>query len=261
MAKMTAQNILGDIHTYGGVGKALTEGMVLPVSSDDMREGERSFVYRFQRGPSVSLAPYKNIESAEFPEENRTFGARSLVPVAAEMPDLCSRERLLDYYWNTLMEYVGSISSAVESRRLIIVESAEQSPQFSPDFGTIRKWITFVIAGSYVGIEELAWMGQAKATFEFAPDVLLEIRKENLQNAINTAITIARETFKSLQGIEVGAAYDPEIPGRKTFRLMLTVSGNPIDVLCDERQFKKQLYPVLGETAREKITVTYNWVK
>jgi len=91
------------------------------------------------------------------------------------------------------------------------------------------------------------------------PDVLREIHKENLQDAVSRAFKISKEAFRNLHDINISTAYDPEIPGRKTFRMVLTVSGNPVDVLSDERKFKKQLYPILDAKARGKITLTYRW--
>jgi len=219
-------------------------------------------VCRPQRGLSGFRELYEDIGSVEFEDafSDKTLEGQSLDPVIAELYEQYTLERIFKALERIFKAYVSSNSSVTEDRILLVIDFPEQDKQFSPDFVEIQKWVNLIVTGSYPRIREDISQEQTEILLEYAlPDVLLEIQKENLQDAISSAITISREVFRNLHGINIGIAYDPEIPGRRTFRMVLTVSGNPVDVLDDERKFKKQLYSILDARGREKITITYRW--
>jgi len=219
-------------------------------------------VCRPQRGLSGFRELYEDIGSVEFEDafSDKTLEGQSLDPVIAELYEHYTLERIFKALERIFKAYVSSNSSVTEDRILLVIDFPEQDKQFSPDFVEIQKWVNLIVTGSYPRIREDISQEQTEILLEYAlPDVLLEIQKENLQDAISSAITISREVFRNLHGINIGIAYDPEIPGRRTFRMVLTVSGNPVDVLDDERKFKKQLYSILDARGREKITITYRW--
>jgi hypothetical protein len=89
--------------------------------------------------------------------------------------------------------------------------------------------------------------------------VFEQIKVWGIGNQVETALGIVREIFRSLRGHEVAISTDPEIPGRKRIRIILTVSGEPEQVLEDEIRFKKRLYSTLGVEECEPITITYKW--
>ncbi len=88
---------------------------------------------------------------------------------------------------------------------------------------------------------------------------LEQIKVWGIENQVETALGIVRETFRSLCGHEVAISTDPEIPGRKRVRIILTVSGEPEQVLEDEICFKKSLYSTLAVEECEPIAITYKW--
>jgi len=237
-------------------GRFFSGNVVSPIISHG-EEGWDRIVCLPQRGSSGFRELYEDIRSVEFEDDfsDKTLEGQSLDPVIAESSEQHILERIFK-------AYVSSNSSFTEDRVILVIDFPEQYRQFSPDFFEIKKWVTQVITGSYQRIRKDTSQERTEILLEYAlPDVLLEIQKENLQDEISSAITISREVFRNLHGINIGIAYDPEIPGRKTFRMVFTVSGNPLNVLADERKFKKQLYSILDARAREKITVTYNWKK
>lgn len=235
-------------------GRFFSGNVVSPIISHGEESWDR-IVCLPQRGLSGFRELYEDIGSFEFEEafSEKTLEGQLLDPVIAELYEQYTLERVFKAYFS-------SNSSVTEDRILLVIDFPEQDKQFSPDFVEIQKWVTHIISGSYSRIREDISQEQTEILLEYAlPDVLREIQKENLQDAISSAITISREVFRNLHGINIGIAYDPEIPGRKTFRMVLIVSGNPVDVLDDERKFKKQLYSILDARGREKITITYRW--
>lgn len=98
-----------------------------------------------------------------------------------------------------------------------------------------------------------------EALCDVEPGAALEIGQRGIAADIRTAVWLAEATFPRLNGIRLGVDQDPEIPERRTIRMTLRVSGEPDTVLKEERQFKKQLYKILDNTAREMLTLTYEW--
>ncbi len=235
-------------------GRFFPGNVVSPIISHG-DEGWNRIICRPQRGLSGFRELYEDIGSFEFEEafSEKTLEGQLLDPVIAELYEQYTLERIFK-------AYVSSNSSVTEDRILLVIDFPEQDKQFSPDFVEIQKWVTHIISGSYPRIREDISQKQTEILLQYAlPDVLREIQKENLQDAVSRAVKISKEVFRNLHDINISTAYDPEIPGRKTFRMVLTVSGNPVDVLGDERKFKKQLYPILDAKARGKITLTYRW--
>lgn len=235
-------------------GRFFSGNVVSPIISHGDK-GWNRIICRPQRGLSGFRELYEDFGSFEFEDafSDKTFEGQSLVPVISESYEQHISERIF-------IAYVSSNSSVTEDRIPLAIDFSEQDNRFFPDFAEIKKWTNFILIGSDPIIWEDTSQEQTEIPIEYAlPDVLLEIQKENLQDAISSAITISREVFRNLHGINIGIAYDPEIPGRRTFRMVLTVSGNPVDVLDDERKFKKQLYPILDARERGEITITYRW--
>jgi len=225
-------------------GRFFSGNVVSPIISHG-EEGWDRIVCRPQRGLSGFHELYEDFGSFEFEDafSDKTLEGQLLDPVIAEIYE--------QHIWQKIFKiYVSSNSSVTEDRVILVIDFPEQYKQFSPDFFEIKKWVTQVITGSYPRIRKDRSQEQTDILLEYAmPDVLREIQKENLQDAVSRAITISKEVFKNLHDINISTAHDPEIPGRKTFRMVLTVSGNPVDVLADERKFKKQLYPILDAKA------------
>lgn len=98
-----------------------------------------------------------------------------------------------------------------------------------------------------------------EALCDVGPGAAIEIGQRGIAADIRTAIRLAEAAFPSLHGISLGVDQDPEIPERRTIRMTLHVSGEPNAVFREERQFKKQLYTILDSTAREMLTLTYEW--
>ncbi len=247
------------MRTTGNFGISSVGNIVSPPIP--YRDGKRRnrIVYQTQGRLSGFTELYEDIKSFD-PEEtffDKTFEGESLYIIVVDPYPRIIRETTFD-------ARVSSNSSVTEDR-LFLEETWIDLPaqqQFSPDFFAIKKWISLVVTGTYPRIGEETSQEQTAILLEAAlPDVLREIQKENLQDAIGSAITISREVFGNLHGIKISIAYDPELPGRKTFRIILAVSGNPADILTDEQNFKKRLYPILDAREREKITITYEWEK
>ena len=70
---------------------------------------------------------------------------------------------------------------------------------------------------------------------------------------------LAKTTYTTLKKIELLLEKDPEIPDRETIRFILTVSGNPEQILEEESKFKRHIRSKIRQHTRENITVTYYW--
>jgi len=200
---------------------------------------------------------YEDIAGPE--SERRLFHDRfeqpSFEPVMPELDQRAVQQRVF-------IACVAANSTLTGENLVIVADVSEEPLPFCPDFAAIRKWVNLVFAGNYPTIREDSCREEVGILAEYAsPDILCEVQRENLEEAIESAVAISRKLFRNLHGIRIGMACDPEISGRKTFRIILTVSGNPGDVLTEDRNLKKRLYTMLAPEEREKITVTYEWGK
>jgi len=112
-----------------------------------------------------------------------------------------------------------------------------------------------------VEIDEIVMeqVAEEAAQIYIAEEVCLEIKELDLENEVDTALFIIRETYRTLGAGRVIISKDPEIPGKKRVKIILTVSGTPEEVFKDELQFKEHLYSALDIEDCELITVTYKW--
>jgi hypothetical protein len=92
-----------------------------------------------------------------------------------------------------------------------------------------------------------------------APDVIKKSKANGWWDELNIAIVLAKTTYTSLKKIELFLEKDPEIPDRETIRFILTVSGNPEQIIEEESKFKKHIRSKIRQRTRENITVTYYW--
>jgi len=90
-------------------------------------------------------------------------------------------------------------------------------------------------------------------------EVLVEIEKEGLKNAVYHALSLAEETYSSLESLRISTKYDPEISGLRNFEIELTVSGEPEKVLDEEIKYRTVLASRLDKRAMELIALTYIW--
>lgn len=92
-----------------------------------------------------------------------------------------------------------------------------------------------------------------------APDVVAESEAKGLTDELETAIELAKTIYTSLRKIDLLLEKDPEIPDRETLRFILTVSGNPEQILEEESNFKRHIRNKIRQHTRENITITYYW--
>jgi hypothetical protein len=135
--------------------------------------------------------------------------------------------------------------------------------RFSPDFYSIKRFVTYVMQGAHTPLLQQPQALKTTRDIPVAidPQVVREAEEETLIDDLEAAISLAQETYFTLNKIEINIEHDPEIVGRKTIRFTLTVSGEPDTVLENEALFKKHLRGSISSSARELITVTYSWEK
>jgi hypothetical protein len=92
-----------------------------------------------------------------------------------------------------------------------------------------------------------------------APDVIKKSKANGWWDELNAGIVLAKTTYTTLKKIELFLEKDPEILDRETIRFILTVSGNPEQVLEEESKFKKHIRSKIRQHTRENITITYYW--
>jgi hypothetical protein len=92
-----------------------------------------------------------------------------------------------------------------------------------------------------------------------SPEVVAISEANGWTDELETAIAFAKSTYTTLKKIELLLEKDPEIVDRETIRFILTVSGNPEQILEEESKFKRQIRNAIKQQIREKITVTYYW--
>lgn len=260
MAGELTETVFGDERSGIPIdlGRSFSASLRYPVTVyGDRKQCWGRFVCRANRGLSDFSELYEDTGNLELGEEdfNRTFEVELLAPVIGELYERQLSQKVFKYF-------LLSNPSITEEGIFIVIDFSEQRSQFSPDFVEIKKWISFVTGEPALTVQKEEFAEKTeKLVQHLTPEVRREIAEENLEKELCNAIMFARRTFRNLHAIEVAVAYDPEIPGRKTFRMVFTVSGSPLNVLADERKFKKQLYSILDARARGKITVTYNWKK
>ncbi len=135
--------------------------------------------------------------------------------------------------------------------------------RFSPDFYSIKKFVGYIIHRT--GTPLLQQIKTCKTVKDIPvaihPQAVREAEENTLTNDLEGTINLAKETYSTLNRIEVNLERDPEIVERKTIRFTLIVSGDPDTVLENETLFKKHLYRSISHRASELITVTYSWDK
>jgi hypothetical protein len=92
-----------------------------------------------------------------------------------------------------------------------------------------------------------------------APDVIKKSKANGWWDELNATIVLTKTTYTTLKKIELVLEKDPEIQDRETIRFILTVSGNPEQILEEESKFKKQIRSKVRQHTRENITITYYW--
>lgn len=92
-----------------------------------------------------------------------------------------------------------------------------------------------------------------------ARDVIEKSKANGQWGELNASIKLAQATYTTLKKIELLLEKDPEIQDRETIRFILTVSGNPGQILEEESKFKKHIRSKIRQHTRENITVTYYW--
>lgn len=260
MSGELTETVFGDerLSIHRGLGRSFSGSLRYPVTMfGDRDQCWGRFVCRANRGLSDFPELYEDTGSLELDEEdfNRTFEVELLDPVIGELYERQLIRKVFEYF-------LPSNPSVTEEGIFRVIDFSEQRPQFSPDFVEIKKWISFVTGGLALTAQKEEFAEKTEELVQYlTPEARREIEKEGLEKELCNAVMIARATLRNLHAIEITVAYDPEIPGRKTFRMVFTVSGSPVDVLADEGKFKKQLYSILDARARGKITVTYRWEK
>jgi hypothetical protein len=92
-----------------------------------------------------------------------------------------------------------------------------------------------------------------------ARDVIEKSKANRCWDELNAAIELAKATYTTLKKIELLLEKDPEIPDRETMRFILTVSGDPEQILEEESMFKRDIETRINPRIREIMTVTYYW--
>jgi hypothetical protein len=100
---------------------------------------------------------------------------------------------------------------------------------------------------------------QISIPVKVARDVIEKSKANGCWGELNVVIELAKATYATLKKIELLLEKDPEIPDRETLRFILTVSGNPEQILEEESKFKKHIRSKIRQHTRENITITYCW--
>jgi len=169
------------------------------------------------------------------------------------------------------------IFSFTQSKR---ISSIEEEPEFEPycsrDFKeALSKAHTFFRLGTLLGRYSrfpgiFIHMGtgvvngyipepKIEILVRVARDIVEKSKANGWWGELNAAIELAKTTYTSLRKIELFLEKDPEIPDRETLRFILTVSGDPEQVLAEEYEFKRGLESSINPQIREIMTVTYYW--
>lgn len=166
----------------------------------------------------------------------------------AEVPTLCRWE-----YYQSHTRFVTIVANARrDALYTFLLGSASRTGEWGESCGHVRDPVGQPSTSESCDVA-------LEALCEIESRAAIEISQRGITAEVRTAIRLAEETFGSLDGISLGVAQDPEIPERRTIRMTLRVSGEPDAVFREERQFKKQLYKILDSTAREMLTLTYEW--
>lgn len=185
-----------------------------------------------------------------------------------ELAKTLESDSLVSYGWlpreenmyDIIFEWSPTESAVMSARRISLplfevpFHGVSWSRELTLPTSAVEEWFTEYFLDAQP--EEIT----GAAVFEcVSAKVLEQIKVWGVENQVETALGIVRETFRSLYGYEVAISTDPEIPGRKIIRITLTVSGNPEDVYKDERRLKNRLYSVLDNKALELIAIVYHW--
>ncbi len=170
----------------------------------------------------------------------------------------------------------GTNQSDVQTRENIlnteaVLKTPEQFNAFVRNSRASSAIMTTMVRIYVVGWKNTGWTGIS--TREEVEDIstqvpcvigngtLLQMDKWGIKDQVNKVPEIIRDTYRSLNKIELTISTDPEIPERRRVRVTLTVTGKPEDVLGDEHQFKEWMYSTLDLKVCELLTITYNWVR
>jgi len=136
------------------------------------------------------------------------------------------------------------------------VEPSLRKTRFSPDFFSIKRFMTYVMGRTRPSLLQPQRPPEALRDISISvhPQVVREAEEKTLTNDLETSIKLAQKTYSTLKSIDVTLEHDPEIVGRKRIRFTLTVSGEPELVLKDEFKFKEKLYSALDIKTCEQIT-------
>ena len=108
-------------------------------------------------------------------------------------------------------------------------------------------------------VSGVVWIATPKIQERISPEVVAESEANGWTGELETAIALAKATYTTLKKIELLLEKDPEITDRETIRFILTVSGNPEQILEEESKFKKNIRSKIRQHTRENITITYFW--
>jgi len=139
-----------------------------------------------------------------------------------------------------------------------------------PSFVTINKITTGFVSGAIVlgSLENIIDYSRKDvlgiATITQPKTCVTETAKSlihnlNLGDKINNIINILNKNYPSLRSTSIDVNCDPEIAGSKYLCFTLTISGNPLDILEQERLCKKEIYENVGAIGLELLTVNYRW--
>jgi hypothetical protein len=164
-----------------------------------------------------------------------------------------SKERFM---WKLpIIKRVSSVGEKVELEEEFLAAQTSYVSIFIGKETDYRSWIinpTGVING-YI------FKPKASVSETISPEVVAESEANGWTDELETAIALAKATYTTLKRIELLLEKDPEIKSRETLRFILTVSGNPEQILEEEGKFKRQIRTKMHPNIREKITLTYYW--
>jgi len=158
--------------------------------------------------------------------------------------------------WKTpIIKRVSSVEEKVELEEEFLAAQTSYVSIFIGKETDYRSWIinpTGVING-YI------FKPNVSVSETISPEVVAESEANGWTEELETAIELAKTTYTSLKKIELLLEKDPEIQDRETIRFILTVSGNPEQILEEESKFKRHIRSKIRQHTRENITITYYW--